>query len=468
MTRLTFCAFNTALILIVIGLTSCISANPKEQLDQTAALATNRTGSSVALQDAWSQPYTDREGPWDGASTLDLDTALHVALRNDPDLRRQLTLVAEHKADLSQTSMPPNPLVNFRVGIPLDGMGGAPALVQVMQQITWLWTMSDRIDRDQEQLQATILNVASTTMGRTAQVRAAFMNLLWAQEVLALREQFVVLTTKTTNLIITLADVGEEPHIEVLRGQLEHCLATEELFDAQHEVITKKIALLRLMGWPEHNLDWAAEGDLNAATRQDPGSEENVLDRAEIVRLDIAAAERQIESMRAAARLAGLSQLPTVDFYTTWRRNFSGRTAIEPGAVISIPIFDNGSAKIAKAAAQLEAAYLDAAIVRENAIQETREALNEWKRAQGQVFLYQGGRVHLARTLFERSNTTFQAGLTDSTELLRTQQNVIKAEVELLSEQLQASLAWIDLEKAVGGSFDLPLIRPTLESEDHS
>ena len=455
-------------MLLLIGVAGCISANPQEQLDQTASLATNRTGSSVELQEAWSQPYTDRDGPWDGSSTLDLETALQVALRNDPTLRRQLTLVAEHKAALSQASMPPNPFVNFKFGIPIDGMGGAPALVQVMQQITWLWTMSDRVDREKGQLQATILTVAGTTVDRSAQVRAAFMNVLWAQEVLKLRFEYVGTTSKTTTILSILADAGEQPEVEVMRGQLEHCLASDALLEAQHAVKDKKIALLRLMGWPEHNLDWDVTGDLNAASRMDPGSEDQILSRANLVRLDIAASDRKIESMKAEARLAGLTQLPQVDFATTWRRNFSGRTAIEPGAAISIPIFDNGSAKIAKAAAQLEAAYLDAAIVRENAIHETRSALNEWRRAQGQVFLYQGGTVHLARTLFERSNKTFQAGLTDSTELLLTQQNVIQAEVELLHEQQQASLAWIDLEKAVGGSFDLPLMRPTFESEDHS
>ena len=45
---------------------------------------------------------------------------------------------------------------------------------------------------------------------------------------------------------------------------------------------------------------------------------------------------------------------------------------------------------------------------------------------------------------------------------------MIDVEVELLNEQLQASLAWIDLENAVGGSFDLPLERPVVEPEEQS
>ena len=468
MNRSTSCACSTVLTLLLISIAGCISADPKEQLDQTASLATGRTGTALELQDAWSQPFTEREGPWDGVSTLDLDTALRVALRNDPDLRRQLTLVAEYKAELSQASLPPNPFVNFKVGIPIDGMGGAPAMVQLMQQISWLWTLSDRIDVENERLQAMILNAAGTTVDRSAQVRAAFMNLLWSQQLLALREQYVQTTAETTKLIRALAEAGEQPEVEVVRAQLDHHLASDALLDAQHAVSSKKILLLRLMGWPEHNLSWNAIGDLTAAVEKAPGTEDAVLARAEIVRLDIAASERQIASKEAAARLAGLSRLPDVSIGATWRRNFTARTAIEPTGIITIPILDNGSAKVAKAAAQLEAALLDAAIVRENAIQETREALNQWQRACGQVLLYKDGNVQLARTLFERSSKTYKAGLTTSTELLDTQRRVIEVEVELLKEQLQASLAWIDLEKAVGGSFDLPLERPSIETKEQS
>lgn len=455
-------------MLLLLGLAGCISANPKEQLDRTASLATGRTGTALELQDAWSRPYTDREGPWDGMSPLDLDTALRVALRNDPGLRRQLALVAEHKADLSQASLPPNPLLNFGIGIPIDGMSGAPATVQVMQQITWLWTMSDRIDVENERMQAMILAAAGKTVDRSAQVRAGFMNVLWAQELVSLREQYTETTTKTVSLINALTEVGELPDVELQRFQLDHSTASARLVDAQRALRTRKISLLRFMGWPEHDLDWHAEGDLAAGVLHSPSPEEDVIARAELVRLDIAAAERQVASAEASARLAGLSRLPKVGIGSAWNRNFMDRTAIVSGASVTIPILDDGSAKIAKAAARLETARIDAAIVREDAIQEAREALNQWSRARTQVSLYEGGIVALARSVFERSSKAFEAGITSSTELLLTQQRLIEMEVELLRERHRASISWIELENAVGGSFDLPLERPIVGLEKQS
>jgi len=454
--------------LCLLLIPGCISPHPGKQLEQTASLAQDRTGSDLSLEEAWSRPFEDRTGSWDGSAPLDIDMAIEASLRNDPEIRQLLTTVAEQKANLSQASLPPNPLLNFGIGIPIDGMGGSPATVQVMQQITWLWTMSDRIDVEDEKMQARILEVAEQIVDHCARVRASFMNVLWSQELVTRWEQFLDTTNKSTNLIIELANAGELPRVEINRGMLAHSLASDSYLDAKVGLRAHKIELLRHMGWPEHDLEWVAEGDLESAATRNPGMEMDVVDRALTVRLDIAAAERLVASSEAEARLAGLTRLPEAGIGSAWNRNFIGRQAIAPGASVTIPVLDDGSARIAKASARLEAAHLQAAVVREDAIHQTRMALSNWERARGQVFLYQGASVHIARAIYEKSASSFEAGLTSSTELLLAQQDLIEVEIELLHEQYQASIAWIELENAVGGSFDLPLEQPQSDLEDQS
>jgi cobalt-zinc-cadmium efflux system outer membrane protein len=458
----------TALIVLFAGIPGCITADPEAAINQTAGLADGRTDTSLSLEDAWAKPFTDRTGVWDGSSTLELQTALELTLRNDPELRRQLALVAEQQGSLAQSSLPPNPVVGFGLGIALDGMSPAPAMVQLMQQLTWIWTMSDRIDIEDRRLQATILDAANTVVDRASNVRSGFANLLHAEELVELREAYIQTTGTSLELTEALARAGELPMIDVDRARIDHRAAEAGLSDARRTARTRKLELLRLMGWPEHTTDFDVGGGFAQMMTADPPSEIEVIERAVIVRLDVAAAEQRVLAAEANARLQGWRRVPEVGLNLSWQKNFGGRTAFLPGASVSIPILDDGYAAIARAGAQVEAARLEAAIIREDAIKEARVALNQWHRARQQVDLFEDGLVASAREVVMRSEQSFKAGVTGATELLLTQRRMIQLEVELLDEKLLASLAWVDLENAVGGSFQLPVERPRTEAKEAS
>ena len=468
MTINTTWARRTALILLLAGMPGCITADPEAAIERTAGLADGRTDSSLSMEDAWAKPFTDRAGIWDGRSTLELQTALELTLRNDPELRRQLALVAEQQGSLAQSSLPPNPVVGFGLGIAIDGMSSAPAMVQLMQQLTWIWTMNDRIDIEDKRLQARILDAANTVVDRASTVRGSFANLLHAEAMTRLREAYTQTTETNLELTEALAKAGELPQVEVDRARIDHRAARARLSDARRAARTRKLELLRDMGWPEHSTDFEITGDFTEMMAIDPPSETEVIERAVIVRLDVAAAEQRVLAAEANARLQGWRRVPEVGFNLAWQENFSDRKALVPGASVSIPILDDGYAAIAQADARVEAARLEAAIIREDAIEQARVALNQWHRARQQVDLFEDGLVASAREVVTRSEQSFKAGVTGATELLLTQRRMIQLEVELLDEKLLASLAWVDLENAVGGSFQLPIERPRTKTGEAS
>jgi len=448
--------------------TGCISTDPGPAIEQAGLLAEGRTSTAMTPGEAWSAPFTDRSGIWNGSDPIDQETALRVALRNDPELRRQLALVAERQADLAQSSLPPNPAIGFGVGIATDGMSGAPSMIQLMQQLTWIWTIKDRMDVSDRRLKAMVLDAAGTTVRRTAAVRSSFSRLLHAQELVALHERYATTTATSLDLTGALAEVGELPSLEVDRASIEHRAAEAALASARLEARTRRIELLRAIGWPEHRTEFSAIGTFAGADRATGPSETEVIERAVLVRLDVAAAEQRVLAEEADARLQGWRRLPEVTGMVDFRENASGRTATLPGASVSVPVLDDGSAAIAKASARVEQARLAAAITRENAIEQARRALNRWKQARQQVILFEDGLVSSARDVVTRSELSFKAGVSDATELLLTQRRMIELEVELLAERLTASLAWVELEDAVGGSFDLPLERPDTEGRANS
>ena len=55
-----------------------------------------------------------------------------VALQANAPLRKSLALIHARRADFAQAGLPPNPTVGFGIGAAVDGLAGAPAMVQGM------------------------------------------------------------------------------------------------------------------------------------------------------------------------------------------------------------------------------------------------------------------------------------------------------------------------------------------------
>ena len=199
------------------------------------------------------------------------------------------------------------------------------------------------------------------------------------------------------------------------RASIEHRAAEAALASARLESKTRRIELLRALGWPEHSTDFTATGGLEGTGRSDGPSETEVIERAALVRLDVAAAEQRVLAEEANARLQGWRRLPEVGVMVEAMETAGGRTSVAPGGTVTIPILDDGSAAIAKASARVEQARLTAAITRENAIEEARSALNRWERARQQVTLFEDGLVSSARDVVKRSELSFKAGISDAT-----------------------------------------------------
>ena len=458
----------TWLSAVPVILSGCYTANPQSDFDQTALLAEDRTGVGVSLKEAWATPFEERSEAWDGIEPLGLESSIIVALSNDPELRRQLSLVARKRAELAQASLPPNPRVVFQFGAPLDAAGGSPGMVQLLQQLTWLWTMGDRIDREDEELQAMILDAARITVVRAAQVRVAYTEAAYFRDIIELRRAYVKTTRTTLDLVSALVEAGEVPEVNQERAAIDQHVAEAALANSLRQLRGEKLQLLRLMGWPGHGTSWELASPLMQGPTEDIPTESQIVRRALEVRLDVAATQRIIQAAEAELRLAGFTRLPQVEYRISWNRNFGDRPGLFNGSSVTLPIIDTGYAHIAKAMAELETAMLDAAILRQDVILETRTALNSWFQAEEQLQLFDETLVLESERVVESSELEFKAGSVDSTELLLTQQQMIEQQLEMLLHMRQSSLAWISLETAVGGSFDIPLEEPEVFVETKS
>jgi len=442
---------------IVVG---CISANPAPDIAQTAALANDRKGVDGQLDALWAKSWQDQAGGWDGSTALDVDTAVQVALRNDPALRRNLAKVAGARANLSQASLPLNPVINMAFGAAIDGMAGAPLFVQMIQQLTWLWTLSDRIDEGGALLEAAIFDAAHRVVTTAARVRIGFSRTMCMERLIELNAAYVQTTLQTQKKLERLNRWGGASSVDLERARMDASRARADHADAMRMYRSQQLELLRLMGRPEVRTDWSMSGNLAATLAYAPPNEEEVELRAATVRLDLAAAERASTAAEARSRLAGWMRFPQVALATGYKQNFKGREAWMTGGSVSIPILDTGSAKIAGAEAQLDQADLSVAVLRQQAISEARTALNEWLRGREQLRIYREDLVPPAKKVVQALHAADETGEAYVNALLLSQRRMISLQRLMVKQMLTGAIAWIKLETAVGGSLQLPLEKP--------
>ncbi|MCH2173581.1 TolC family protein [Myxococcota bacterium] len=450
-------SFTLAFGVIVVG---CISANPAPDIAQTAALADDRKGIGGSLEDLWSKPWREQTGTWNGTSALGVDVAVQQALSNDPALRRNLAEVAAARANLSQASLPPNPVVQMAFGAAIDGMAGAPLFVQMIQQLTWLWTLSDRMDEGDALLEAAIFEAAHRVVTTAARVRIAFSRTMCMERLIELNAAYVKTSALTQQKIERLERQGGVSSVDLERARMDASRARADHANAIRMYRSQQLELLRLMGRPELGTDWSMSGNLAATLGFPPPDEGEVELRAKTVRLDLAAAGKASTAAEARSRLAGWARFPEVTLSTGYKQNFGGREAWMMGGAVSIPVLDDGSAKIARADAQQNWANLSMDVLRQEAVTEARTALNEWLRGREQLRMYREDLVPPAKKVVQSLLARKETGEAFVNDLLMSQRRMISLERMMVKQMLTGAIAWIKLETAVGGSLQLPLEAP--------
>lgn len=456
-----------ALASTVTTIGGCIAPDATKELNATASLAADRIVIGNELETIWQLPPAADQRDFAIDSPLTLERALLESLTNDPALRRELARITEAKADLSESSFAPNPIVAFGIGISIDGISGAPASAQLMQQLTWLWRRADVLDRDNARLQAAVFAGARIVVEHSASVQTAFAHVLRERDRVTLRQADLATTTRTVSLLSAIARSGELAMLEVDRATIDQRAAQAALALAERSLREAKLNLTATMGRPSAQVNWHVAGALDCS-ENNTFDEDAIIERALALRLDVAAADERVKAAEATARLAGWSRLPEVGVSLGWQKNFNGREAIAPGASISIPLFNDGSAKRAKAAAALDAVRWDAQLARLSAVREARQHLNAYLRAREQVEHFDNGLVARATQVVHRTERAFQAGTTNATDLLLAQRRLIALQLQSLEQQLATRLAHIALERAIGGSFAIPLETPSTGLEHAS
>jgi len=338
--------------LSVVALSGCASLSADGGLDQVSHLTLERIAQPVAFQRDAAQTEIAQarvsellKGP------LSVDSAVEVALLSNRDLQAQLANLGIAEADLVRAGRLRNPGFSFGR---LSGNGVVEYDRTVMFDLLGLLTVPMARQIEQQRFERAQLQAAQDAVTLAANTRRAYFNAVGAQEQLRYLQQVKETADIANELAKRMAQVGNFNRITQMREQAFFADTTAQLARAQQQALADRERLSRLLGLTGEQVKFQLPDRLPELPKQAlevRSAEQTAMDK----RLDIQIAKRQTEALARTLGLTRSTRLVNVLEVGYQNKSETGAQRSNGYEIsLELPIFDFGTARVARA----EATYL--------------------------------------------------------------------------------------------------------------
>ena len=246
---------------------------------------------------------------------------------------------------------------------------------------------------------------------------------------------------------------GTAADIDALRTKVELQTRQQELIQARNDFAIQKLTVARVIG-----LAPGQEFELTDKSLYQPFegiTVEDALKRAYASRSDYRAAESEVRAAELSRRAAQAGYLPSLSFgadYGAGGINPSSATTVyDLRGTLSIPIFTGGSVHgdVLQADAKLEQSRERLENLRAQIDSDVRAALLNLQSSADQVNVARSN-IDLAEQTLTQSRDRFSAGVTDTVEVVQSQETVASAHEQYISSLYSYNYAKVSLVRALG------------------
>lgn len=471
-----------------IAVASCATVNPSLEHDRVHQIISQRSGAGEQYD-----PQLDEliEEKVHGllAEGLSPDEAVSIALLNNKAFQAAFHEIGLSRADVVQSGLFSNPSLGLAVQFP-EGGGRSKLTAGFAQQIADVWQIPVRKQVAQAQLEQVILSAADQALRLRADVKTAYYQTMAAVALEELAVENRRLVEQTVGLARARFEAGEVGLVEVnlVRVQLNNvqleAISARRAREEAMNRLSRLLGLSRTVQVLTLNGSWPATLSLAA-------EEEQILLFALGQRLDSAVAALKVKAAQASLErecrnvfsnvMVGIEverpesrAMPGRDILADTARESIGAgelTApgiqsqsqrrqershiidmmIGPSLNITLPIWDQNQAQIAKAEYrihQLRASYED---MLDGVASEVTDALIALRTANELAKFYETQAIPLARQTIEVGRATYRAGEQSVLVLIEAEGALIAQQRAQVGVLRMAAQAQVELERAVGG-----------------
>jgi outer membrane protein TolC len=246
---------------------------------------------------------------------------------------------------------------------------------------------------------------------------------------------------------------GTNTRVDMTRSLVQLQSEQERLLALEGDYQQQKIAFARLIGLPQ-DAEVIFTEQLGSTDLQ-PVEEADALHAALLHRWDLQSAEAQMHAAEQTVSSARGERLPSLSFNGYYGamgpRPTDSHGVFVASGTLTIPVFDGGkiSADVQQARATLRQRQAEYEDQKAKVEQDVRNALIQLRTALGQVKLAESNRQYARETLTQ-VNDRFDAGVTNTVEVVQAQQQEAAAENDYISGLYAMNLARLTLARAIG------------------
>jgi outer membrane protein TolC len=443
-----------AAALVTLALSGCATFSKDGGLDAVSSMTAERIGQDVKLStEVASSQALQSELDRLLVQPVTADDAVRLALLNNRGLRASLAGLGVAEADLVQAGRMANPGFSFSR---LAGAGETEIERSVMFDLVGLLTIGLRSDIEGRRFEAAKMVAATQAVRLAADTRKAWFNAVAAAQSARYAQQVREAAGASSELAQRMTRVGNLSALDQAREQAFSAEAANQLARARHNATAAREQLARLMGvWGAHAA-FQLPDRLPAlpAAPVDPANIESLAMRQ---RLDIGLARLDAE---ATARALGLTKATGVvnvlhAGYVNASKTGSPR---ESGYEIelSLPIFDWGGVRVAKAQATYMQAVHRTADIAIVARSQVREAYSAYRTSHDVARSYRDDIVPLRKKISDETLLRYNGMLMSVFELLADARSQVTAVNSAIEAERDFWIAETDLRSAISGSGAAP------------
>jgi outer membrane protein, heavy metal efflux system len=406
---------------------------------------------------------------------LTADDAVQIALLNNRDLQALYSDLGVAQADLVQAGLLGNPIFDAAVMFPVSG-GGRPDLeLGAAMNFLNIFDIPLRKRVAVARFEEVKARLAGSVLDFAGRVRIAFYTHQSDQQMLELRQTIVQALGASLEIADRLSAAGNITDLDSARERAQLEAGKLALRSAEVALRQSREELNIVMGLWGEQIQWQSDGRLPEIPEQ-PVRMKDIEGLALEQSLDLANARQRIA---ATGQQLGLTRwttlLPELSAGPQAERN-DGEWEIGPRLEFSIPLFDQGQARVGRGAAELRRArqeYYGAAV----RIRATARALRDRvEGARDRALYYRDILLPLRERIVNEAQLQYNAMQLGPFQLLRAREQQIQTAVAYIESLRDYWLARADVEQILSGRLPNSRLRSngsasgqseTLDSEGH-
>ena len=423
-----------ACLIIVLG--GCASLAPDGGFERVRSAVKERS----AVEPRWARNDHDAASIREEVKRLlsggpvAADAVVQIALMNNPGLQATYADVGIADADVVQAGRLPNPGFSYSRLRRADELEIGRAFIF---DVLGILTMPLRTKLERQRFESTRTRVAANIVSVAADTRRAWLRAVAAQESAKYSEQVKDAAEASAELARRMAAAGNFSKLDQTREQMFYAEATAQLARVRQAALSERERLTQLMGLSGQDIRFALPDRLPELP--DTPREAGELESAALKqRLDVQAGMQDAQNLASSLGLTRATGFVSV-LEVAYERNSETGKARQTGYDIELrlPIFDWGTARVARAELTYMQAVNRAADVTLRARSEVRESYSAYRTAFDLARHYREEVVPLRRRISEENVLRYNGMLISVFELLsdaRAQIAAVNSYIETLRD----------------------------------